>query len=455
MALCLMSIGITYNMLGGISTISGILFSVFALRTIVISQFAKVLLFEAADKNLEAPELTISIYAAYYVSAMVGVFLFCRVRFRLPRPMETFTDGQRKVVYLVSLSVGAAATVAIEIYSRSYGITEFNSTRSLGLAFAPLLMFSQVIAVDKRIHDSGGMHSMSMGALIPWAMATMFGLMDTVRTTTMAPTILYFLTCYFRGYRFKARHYLVVASGLVLFVGFLSPFLLFARGEVADQSISQRLSAAFRILAEHHSPKELRDSVEVATASENGSREQYFSRPGTYLLSRLSLIRADSNVISACASGFHYGLAAVQIEIQRTIPSFLYKNKPRFEGAQDYIGHVSGMSGEGEEVSYPAISAVSDSFGSFGWPGVILFPMICFPLSFIVWQSVFDMSKPWGTVALVLGSLMFGEMMVTRFVPFVLRLPLVIILLSYLIAGVAGFIPVQGAHLEKLRTPLN
>ncbi|MGB7171715.1 MAG: hypothetical protein WBD32_22100, partial [Acidobacteriaceae bacterium] len=72
MTIAMLSIGFTYNLLGGLSTFSVIIFAAFALRTIVISQFAKVLLFEAADRNLAVPGLTITIYAVFYCSAMIG-----------------------------------------------------------------------------------------------------------------------------------------------------------------------------------------------------------------------------------------------------------------------------------------------------------------------------------------------------------------------------------------------
>ena len=101
MAVAMLSIGLTYNLLGGLSTLSGMIFAMFALRTIVISQIAKVLLFEAADKNLEAPELTIYIYAMFYLSAFVGVLFLGKIRLRLPKPMEPTTIDQENIIYIM------------------------------------------------------------------------------------------------------------------------------------------------------------------------------------------------------------------------------------------------------------------------------------------------------------------------------------------------------------------
>src|ERR1035441_1343774 len=80
MAGTMLCIGTTYNILGGLGTIGGIAFSVLALLTFVISQFAKVILFESAIQNLEAPQLTITVYLLFYFSVMVGSFVFGRIR---------------------------------------------------------------------------------------------------------------------------------------------------------------------------------------------------------------------------------------------------------------------------------------------------------------------------------------------------------------------------------------
>lgn len=453
MAIAMLSIGITFNLLGGFTTFGGFFFSAFALRTIVISQFAKVLLLEAADKNLDVPRLTISVYAVFYLSAMVGVFLFGKVRLRLPRPMESLTGTQAKLLYTIALSVGVAAMAVFDSYNQSYGEhTEYTGARSLALAFSPLLLFSLVLAVDTTIKKSNGKHSISVAVLVPWVISTLDGFIDTVRTAMLMPVIIYFVTCYLRGYRFKRRHILAAALVAFSFFAFIGPLEVFTRFFIANQPLSQRIYWSFHTLATHHDPREWRDSAAEEAESLSGSREQYYSKPGTSLLSRLSLIRADSDVIDACSSGTHYGFAAIKIEALQSIPSFLYKNKPRFLGGADYIGRVAGLSAEGDIVSFPAITAVSDSYGSFGWLGVVLFPLICFPLTFIIYESIFDISKPWGTVAFGAGVVFFGEMTTYRFLSIAFRMPVVLLLLSYLLVGLVKMVPNRGDHFLGWRT---
>ena len=450
MAIALLSIGVTYNLLGGLSSFSGIIFTFFALCTIVISQFAKVLLLEAADKNLEVPQLTISLYAVFYLSAMVGTFLFGKVRLRLPRPAESLTGAQTSLLYGIALSVGLVSTIVFETYVTNSAQSNYNSAQGAGLAFAPLLLFSLVIAIDNRIKLTGGKHSVDLFVLIPAIALVLFGFFDTSRGGMIRPAVVYFFACYCRGYRLAKRHYLVIASGIVLFFYFIAPLELFTRSFTFDQPLRARIYIAFHVLATHLDPTELRNSANQAYQGGSSAREEYYSRPGTYVLSRLSLIRADSNLIEACSNGSHYGFASAKIALLQNIPSFLYKGKRRDIGAGDYLASIVA-GGDMESLQFPTFSAVADSYGAFGWLGVVLVPLFLFPMAFIVYESIFDFSRPWGTVALGMLLLTFSETSFSGLLLLILRTPVYLVLLSYLVVGLVKMVPIRGDKATGLR----
>ena len=447
MSVAMLSIGVTYNLLGGLSSFGGILFAGFALRTIVISQFGKVLLLEAADKNLEVPQLTITVYAVFYLSAMLGTYVYGRTRLRLPKPWEPETSAHSTVLYSISVTGGLIATVVYETYVNSVQAGEaetFDSTRNIALALTPLLLFSLILAVDMRMKKTNGQHSFGIAALIPWLAGALVGFVDSVRTTMLVPSVVYAVTCYLRGYRWRRRHYVAFIMGGLIFVVIISPLILYSRSYVRGTPLTERFYKSFYMLATFHDPAQLAASVETAVEESTASREQYFSVPGTYMLSRFSLIRADSNVIEACAHGIHYGFGAIRIEVVNAIPTFLYKNKPRNLTGQDYIGRISGMTGDNVDVGYPQISAVGDSYGAFGWAGVVLFPFLCFPIVFVIFESMFDISRPWGTVALGTAMFIFSEFMLDRFLPLVIRTPVYLVLLSYCVGWIARMVPAGG-----------
>jgi hypothetical protein len=442
MAATLICIGITYNILGGVSSISGIAFAGFASCTIVISQIAKVILMEPADKTLESADLTIKVYCLFYFCVMVGTFVYSRLRVRLLKPLEPQTIAQANLQYGISLSVGLAASLIYEIYESSPNPSDrASSGHSLGLALSILLLLAIVLAVQGRIRNTQGRHSFGIRAFIPWAASVFFGFIETSRGHMLMSSVVYVFTCYVSGYKFKKKHYLGALVGLAVFAFIISPFEIYARGPMRELEFSGRIYEGFHLAAA------LPDWTEVKEASragvQSGSREEYYERPGTFVLSRLSAIRPDSNMINACAGGFHYGFTALKIDILHNLPRFLYKNKPESDGAA-YTGRVTGINPDNVENGEFLITAISDSYGAFGFLGVMIMSLFAFPAVFIIYESVFDIRKPWGIVATGGFCFYFAQVNVGGFIGLTLRTPIMIVLLSYLVGIAVRMIPVKG-----------
>ncbi len=218
MAVTLFSIGIAYNMLGGISTMTGLAFALLALRLVVISQIAKILVFQSAEKYMVNPTLTVSVYAVFFATTVVGVFIYQGVRVPLPHPKEPGSSAQSMILYAVALPLGIIGTIIFNLNNVTYSYkqaTEYNKAHSIGLAMSELLLFSIVVAIDHRIRKTGGRHSFSFAVFIPWLVGTLSGVINTQREAILAPTIVYFISCYFRGYLPRRRHYVAGVFGLL------------------------------------------------------------------------------------------------------------------------------------------------------------------------------------------------------------------------------------------------
>lgn len=449
MSITMLCIGITYNMLGGLSRISGFLFAAMAGASIVISQFAKVLLFEPADHNLEAPDLTITVYAVYFFCAMVGVFVFSRVRLQLPKPLEPATASQSRLLYFVSLTVGVAASTVFWIDEFGTTAEQASLGHSLGLAFSYLILFSIVLAVDRRIRETSGRHSLDVWVIVSSIAVVCFQYLSTSRQGLVTPVVVYFVSCYVRGYRLKIRHYAGAAVCLVLFQTVISPFALYARPLMATLAFRDRIAKGYELLTSPPSQDTIRDfQLDIQTQER---LDEYYDRPGTYVLSRFALIRADSDLIAACAKGFHYGFTALKIDLLRSTPRFIYRNKPD-HGSGYYMAGIVGYGGEAEVESYWNFTSVSDSFGAFGWAGVVLFPLIMLPAIFIVYESMFDMARPWGTVALGLGVLHIWGTPMVGMLNVLIKDPLAILFLSWLVVGITRPLTAYGRESGLIRT---
>jgi hypothetical protein len=447
-AATLICIGLTFNILGGISSVGGIAFSGFALTTIVISQFAKVLFFEPAQKNLEAPDLTIQVYFVFYLSVLVGTFVYGRLRIKLPKPLEPTTEAQADLLYIISLVIGLIAMTVYEYYDALEG-EQTSQAHSIGLAFSSLLLLAIVMGVQSRIKKTDGRHSLGIKVILPWASVVFFGFIETSRSRIILPAVVYALTCFVSGYRFKRRHYAVALVSIVVFQLFLSPLEIYSRERVRQEDFRGRIYEAFFLALN------IPDWTVVRQVSQGGkgaesSREEYYDRPGTFVLSRLSAIRADSNMISACAHGYHYGFEPLKIELLHNLPRFLYKDKPEFDSAA-FTGRVTGINPDEVQDTEAMITAVSDSFGAFGWIGVVAVGLIAFPVSFIIYESMFDIRRPWGIVAIGGFCTTFSQVSLGGLLQSSVRTPIAILLLSYLIGIILRMIPVQGAKRTIMR----
>lgn len=444
MVVTLLSIGITFNMLGGLSTLSGLVFAGMALRWVVISQFAKVILLQAADSRMEVPTLTSSVYALFFICVAIGVFLFGRVRANLFSVPEPATKAHSTILYLVALPVGLLGTILFNLSNVVYssGVdtnTQFNSYHSLGVALQVMLLFSLVIAVDARIRKTEGRHSFGIAASLPFALIVLNGFVNTVRSGFVEPVLLYLVTCYFRGYRFRLRHILGVCCSVLLFIIFISPLEIYSRGLIAGLGMEERIYQTFYLLRTADWPQ-IRAASEASTLADQD--EDYYGLPGTFILSRVSRIRMDSNLIAACAH-YHYGFTAVKTDLLAQVPHVLYRDKPVY-GSADFLGRVSGVSADVVGNTEPAFTMVSDSFGAFGWLGLTAVGLFLVPLTFALYESMFDMKKPWGTVALL--SCAFGMSeggLGTLIAVVVIRIPVELLVASYLMRFVTRLIPVR------------
>jgi hypothetical protein len=442
MAATLVCIGVTYNILGGLSTISGIAFASFASCTIVISQFAKVVFMEAADKTLESAELTIKVYFVFYLCAMIGAFVYGRLRVRVPTPLEPKTVAQANLQYGISVSVGMVASLVYEVYETSLNPAgRASQAHSLGLAFSSLLLFSIVLAVQNRIESTQGRHSFGMKVFIPWIATVFFGFIETSRGHMLLPTLVYAFTCYVSGYRFRRKHYIAAILGMAVFIFIVSPFEIYSRGPMRQLEFRDRLYEGLHLALTLPDWSTVNESSSAGV--ESGSREEYYERPGTFVLSRLSAIRADSNMINACAGGFHYGFTALRIDLLRSLPRFLYRNKPDTDGAA-YTGRVTGVNADEVENGDFLITVISDSYGAFGWLGVVVTALLGFPAAFILYESMFDIRKPWGIVAAGGFFFQFSQISMSGLIGLTLRAPLAILAVSYLVGAIVRMIPIKG-----------
>jgi hypothetical protein len=80
-----------------------------------------------------------------------------------------------------------------------------------------------------------------------------------------------------------------------------------------------------------------------------------------------------------------------------------------------------------------------------------MFGLFAFPAIFIIYESMFDMRRPWGIVAMgILVSTGVGASM-GNLAGLALRTPIEILLVSYLVVGIVRMIPNKGDQYVALK----
>jgi hypothetical protein len=452
MAIAVVSACVTYNFLGGFRTISGIAFTSFALGSLVISQIGKVVLFERADENLDVPQVTITVYAVYFASLMLGTFVFSRLRFPLPRPAEPETPTQSKYLYFVSLTgglIGSAGEMAMDL---AQGSQSTSLTHAYARALAYLLPFSLVLAVDNRIRSTNGRHCFGWLALWPTLAIMVEGFVISSRLSFLEPVGIVFLTCYLRSFTFRKSHRVAGIVAVTFFFVILSPYYLYSRGWRGDGTIRGQASTMLNVLESAPDQWASIKAIVGNAALETPGTVNYFATPGAVTVNRFAKIGPDSTLINACATGFHYGFTSIGLDLATQVPRFLYPNKPEF-GSNPYLGHLDGQESDTFETTNSTVTSVADSYGAFSWFGAVVFPFVVMPLVFVVNESMFDITRPWGTVAVVLLILGISEgSMGADVVVSMIKNPLYVIIISWCAMWVVRIIPAMGDRAVRLRT---
>jgi hypothetical protein len=453
MSLAMLAICVTYNMLGGLGTIGGVLFAAFAMYTLVLSQFAKVFIFEAADLNLRAPQLTIAVYAVFFLSLMVGVFLFAWIRLDLPKPLEPLSTTHSRVMYAVSFIVGLTASIYVKNVGLAHSEMATSTAHGLARAFSPLLPLSLVLAVDNRIRTTEGQYCFGWAAFWPTLAIELLSFAAGGRGAMITPPLLIAVTGYFRGFKFRRRHYIAAGAMAAALFAFVSPWYLWKSGFSRHKTLVKQLEATGSLLAEAPTVwQDVEEKVQSQQSRAVGLGTAYFGKAGMFTLDRMVLIPEDSAVIAAC-SHYHWGFATVKIDVANSIPHFLMPKKPDRDGTW-YRASVGGLQSSYVGTYFITTSMISDAWGGFGWVGVIAVPLLLLPLAFVVYDSMFDMSRPWGTVVTLTSAIGIAVTSVGGLaISFLLYIPISILLVSWFTGWIVRTISLTGDNRSRNGVP--
>ena len=133
-----------------------------------------------------------------------------------------------------------------------------------------------------------------------------------------------------------------------------------------------------------------------------------------------------------------YGAQVGPIDVK--CRAFLYPNKPTI-GSNGYLGHLDGQESDEFETTNSTVTSIADSYGAFSWIGVVMFASLIPWVICVIYESIFDISRPWGTVATVVLALSWGGPMGGQISEAMIKNPAYILIISWFAAWAIRMIP--------------
>ena len=376
--------GWVFNLLGGLTTVSGVAVTAMVLKFVILSQIAKLIVWQPADHNLEVPQITAGVFAVGLLGICLAAWLAAKAgirRYLFHHPMEM---PWLRSMAIVVFGVGLLATVG----SIALGGGEEGGLRVGGIAgvlrqFSFCLGFSVVVTTACVVLESQGQRCLGWFNGLPLLFSFLSGLLYASKQGMFEPFLYLLMTLWAFGFRLRPRH--LVAGGCISLIAvmLLYPFAQQARNEVRGlgfkQTVMEMTSLLRRDFGSWEGYAELRDREEAS--GDDFKDYRYFDVSSSFL-ERLSLIKMVDLLVSATLRNGPGGSETVTHGFKMLLPRFLYPQKPVWNTGQ-ILGHRAGMLADDDESTQISFGFIADAFGAYGWAGAFWIPF-CIALAFFL-----------------------------------------------------------------------
>lgn len=399
--------GLVFNLSGGFHSIPGFALAMMSLKTVIIAQLGKLVLWQPADSLLEVPQLTLAMFVLGFLSLGFGVVVGLRARGR-GLWIPPITEARQLLLgTFVCFLVGAASAGMIWMRGIDTATEELGSGGLLGLAyiFVRMLPMSIVFATAYAITKSRGERSISPLVVATVFISMGFAALQGTKQGVFETVLFYILTCVAWRFGFYRRQLIALGfAGLVgLFV--VWPVLQTLKNVTLLTSISasERVDLMKEALTDFTSIGEFFEASDEFEDAMSQERFQYFGRAIGWL-DRFSLIEPGDELVAATLEQGELGWLQPSHAVRSLVPRVIDPDKPAVDTG-NLLGHRIAYLAEGDDATQIAFGIIPESFSSFAWTGVLLIPAILIFVFVIVFTRLSD-----GYVFSVWGVYLFGRL---------------------------------------------
>lgn len=388
---------LTFNILGGLGSVSGAFVFFMAIPTFVLLIFTKVFTWEPSDKHFQEPLITITATALGWAGILVAASI--SRRFVARRNIVRFTAKD-----LENLKNTSAGLLVIGVFSQVL-LTNYNTGQngSVWTALGQLNIFipmATILATYYEICISSGKRSLNWIVLASIVYVAGFGFIAASKQGMYAPFLAYFLVCGALEYRFRPLHVMAILAWLAFAVGFLFPWAQYARSMTRQSTLTGTVEATVGLLRDPETiPAMYRWYADSLRGNEDVNQVAFCYDHPRGLMDRESMICQDDKLIQVTQRTGPAGPDYLIDGFEMIIPHFLWSGRVNLSLGNIY-GRETDETGDEDYTTAVAWAPIGDAYREFGWSGVVVVMPVMYFFTFIFLDAVFGDAResPWGLV---------------------------------------------------------
>jgi hypothetical protein len=390
---------LAFNTTGGFTRPSGGYVFFYSLG-VVVGLTGKAIVGEAADSNLESPNLTMQVFLGGITAMWVAVYIARKLRTR-----EALLQNIVKPKDMRNATLGCAftgITIAVLITFIPHGSGSVLSALNQVNQFLPMAI---ILGTTHQIRRSGGTSALSIFILL--AAILMFGysgVMSFSKSGMFTPLLCWVITAASMRFRMRLHYIVVLAFLFFILVYYFVPFSQYGRdAEGTGINAEGNFKVSVRLLQDLGKVRE--EYLEQrAEADLNGTGSYYNESQG--LLDRLQILKPDDGLIAVTEERGTYGLAPIWWNFTNLIPHVFYPNKPQFLMGNIYAHEAGGILGDDDVSTGISFTPSGEAYHLAKWEGIFVVAPILWIMLFTLFDSLCgDVRKsPWGLLIIAVFS---------------------------------------------------
>lgn len=390
--------GIAFNVGGGLYTFTGSFIAFQSLEVILISQVAKVILWQPADSYLQAPLHTAAIYVVGMAAECAAVIVCAKYRRK-----EPIFDSRKDESRMMEMSIAASLMGMVSSFLLfTFGVDSMGAM-SQGSIWAYLnqmqyfLPLGVMLGTAYLIRKSNGRRSARWWTILPLTYMSFLGIALNSKQAIFTPAFTWFIVCAVYSYKFSKSQIFGMAAYLVFGAYIIFPVVQYSRAYVREGNLIRRAQLVYEFTTDNGLIAIRNAYINQEELQAESSDDHFFFYYGRdmQLLDRFSLIETEDAVVNYTERVGLYGLEPFEDEAISMIPRFVLPSKDDYlhVGLPNVLGRATGMLGAGDEQTFISFSMFATTYFMAGWGGVSALIFAVMAITFTVLDSFYGSAR--------------------------------------------------------------